>query len=228
MMPGCRAGRRRRMPTNPGGPWPAEVMIAMNPPETAVPDLSPGPVTWDASLDPRALLAALEAVRNGDFTAALPGDRTGLAGKIADAFNDIVATNRRMAEEMERVGQVVGREGRTSQRATLSRSGGAWGEMERSINGLIEDLIWPTREVQNVISAVARGDLLQSVRLDVDGRPLQGEFLRSATTVNRMIQQLNSFASEVTRVAREVGTEGRLGGQAQVPDVAGTWKDLTD
>ena len=161
----------------------------MNPPETAVPELNADPVEGEASLDPRELLAALEAVRNGDFSARLPGDRTGLAGKIADTFNDIVAANRRMATELERVGEVVGREGQTRHRVTLSRSGGAWGEMEQSINGLIEDLIWPTREVQNVISAVARGDLLQSVRLDVDGRPLEGEFLRSATIVNKMIQQ---------------------------------------
>jgi HAMP domain-containing protein len=133
-----------------------------------------------------------------------------------------------MARELERVGRVVGHEGRTRHRFTLNRSGGAWSEMEQSINGLIEDLIWPTREVQSAISAVARGDLLQSVRLDVDGRPLKGEFLRSATIVNKMIQQLAVFTAEVTRVVREVGSDGKLGGQAVVPGVAGTWKDLTD
>src|SRR5207248_4790172 len=86
----------------------------------------------------------------------------------------------------------------------------------------------PTTEVTGAIAAVAQGDLTQGVRLDVDGRPLEGEFLRSANLVNTMIQQLGVFTAEVTRVAREVGTEGKLGGQAQVPGVAGTWKDLTD
>ena len=94
---------------------------------------------------------------------------------------------------------------------------GAWGEMESSVNTLIDDLLWPTTEVTRAIAAVAQGDLLQTVRLDVDGRPLQGEFLRSATIVNTMIKQLGVFTSEVTRVAREVGTDGKLGGQAQVP-----------
>src|SRR5207302_977237 len=105
---------------------------------------------------------------------------------------------------------------------------GAWSEMEGSINSLIDDLLWPTTEVTRAIAAVAQGDLLQTVRLDVEGRPLKGEFLRSATIVNTMIKQLSVFTSEVTRVAREVGTDGKLGGQAIVPGVAGTWKDLTD
>ena len=105
---------------------------------------------------------------------------------------------------------------------------GAWGEMEISVNTLIDDLLWPTTEVTRGIAAVAQGDLLQTVRLDVDGRPLKGEFLRSATIVNTMIKQLSVFTSEVTRVAREVGTDGKLGGQAQVSEVSGVWKDLTE
>src|SRR5678810_643003 len=100
--------------------------------------------------------------------------------------------------------------------------------MEASVNTLIDDLVWPTTEVTRAIAAVAKGDLLQTVRLDVDGRPLEGEFLRSATIVNTMLEQLGVFTSEVTRVAREVGTDGKLGGQAQVRDVSGAWKDLTD
>ena len=100
--------------------------------------------------------------------------------------------------------------------------------MEASVNTLIDDLLWPTTEVTRALAAVAKGDLLQTVRLDVDGRPLEGEFLRSATIVNTMIKQLGVFTSEVTRVAREVGTDGKLGGQAQVRDVSGVWKDLTD
>ena len=174
------------------------------------------------------LLHALQAMRVGDFSARMAGDRVGLIGKIADTFNDIVATNQRMAEQLERVGQVVGREGRTRQRVRLGLSDGAWGEMESSVNSLIDDLLWPTTEVTRAIAAVAQGDLLQTVPLDVDGRPLRGEFLRSAEIVNTMIQQLSVFTSEVTRVAREVGTEGKLGGQAQVGGVTGVWKDLTE
>jgi len=200
----------------------------MNPPETALP-VAPGPdLAGVSALDPRELLAALEAVRAGDFSARLPGDRTGLAGKIADTFNDIVSSLGRTSLELERVGQVVGREGRIRQRVSLGTPNGSWGDMERSINTLIEDLLWPTREMTKAISAVARGDLVQGVGLEVDGRPLQGEFLRSATIVNKMIQQLAVFTSEVTRVVREVGSDGKLGGQAVVPEVAGTWKDLTD
>jgi HAMP domain-containing protein/signal transduction histidine kinase/DNA-binding response OmpR family regulator len=200
----------------------------MNPSKGIASDETAMDVGQESMVNARELLAALEAVRDGNFSARLPGDRVGLAGKVADTFNEIVALNYRMSVELERLGQVVGREGRTRQRVSLGRASGAWSEMEASINTLVEDLLWPTREVTNAISAVARGDLLQSVRLDVDGRPLKGEFLRSATIVNKMIQQLAVFASEVTRVVREVGSDGKLGGQAVVPEVAGTWKDLTD
>jgi HAMP domain-containing protein/CheY-like chemotaxis protein len=174
------------------------------------------------------LLQALQAVREGDFSVRLPGDWTGIEGKLADAVNDIVASNQQMADQLERIGQVVGKEGRTRKRIKLSRSTGAWAAMEMSVNTLIEDLLWPTAEVTRALAAVAQGDLLKTVRLDVDGRRVQGEFLRSATIVNSMIKQLGVFTSEVTRVAREVGTDGKLGGQAQVPDVTGVWKDLTE
>jgi HAMP domain-containing protein/signal transduction histidine kinase/DNA-binding response OmpR family regulator len=176
----------------------------------------------------QALLYALQAMRLGDFSIRLPGDQTGLPGKIADTFNDIVAANERMAQQLEHVGNVVGREGKTRQRAKFGLLHGAWGEMENSVNTLIDDLLWPTAAVTRAISAVAQGDLIQTVSLDVDGRPLKGEFLRSAKIVNTMIKQLSIFTSEVTRVAREVGTDGKLGGQAQVREVSGVWKDLTE
>jgi HAMP domain-containing protein/CheY-like chemotaxis protein/signal transduction histidine kinase len=174
------------------------------------------------------LLHALQAMRVGDFSVRMAGDRVGIMGKIADTFNEIIGTNQRMAKQLERVGHVVGREGRTRQRVRFGLSDGAWGEMESSVNSLIDDLLWPTTEVTRAIAAVAQGDLLRTVSLDVDGRPLKGEFLRSAEIVNTMIKQLNVFTSEVTRVAREVGTEGKLGGQAQVGGVTGVWKDLTE
>ena len=167
-------------------------------------------------------------MRDGNFTVRLPVAWTGLKGKIADTFNDIIAANERMAMELTRVGQTVGKEGRTRERASFQQSRGAWGEMQSSINTLVEDLLRPTNEMTRAIAAVAQGNLTQIVRLDVGGRPLEGEFLRSANLVNTMIQQLGIFTAEVTRVAREVGTDGKLGGQAQVPGVAGTWKDLTD
>jgi len=180
------------------------------------------------SLDLSVILTSLQSMRDGDFAVRLPGTWVGLPGKIADTFNEIVAANQHMAQELKRVGQVVGKQGKTRERTRFHESRGAWGEMEASVNTLVEDLLRPTAEVTRAIAAVAQGDLTQTVRLDVDGRPLEGEFLRSANLVNTMIQQLGVFTAEVTRVAREVGTEGKLGGQAQVPDVAGTWKDLTD
>ncbi|MFZ0142920.1 MAG: HAMP domain-containing protein [Candidatus Sulfotelmatobacter sp.] len=187
-----------------------------------------GPVAQPTAADLSVILASLQTMRNGDFSVRLPGSWTGLAGKIADTFNSIVAANQQMAGELKRVGQVVGKEGRTRERTRFHESRGAWGEMEVSINTLVEDLLRPTEGVTHAIAAVAQGNLTQTVRLDVDGRPLEGEFLRSANIVNTMIQQLSVFTAEVTRVAREVGTDGKLGGQAQVPGVAGTWKDLTD
>jgi HAMP domain-containing protein/CheY-like chemotaxis protein len=174
------------------------------------------------------LIETLLAVREGDFTVRLKGDRVGLEGKIADTLNDIIAANARMAAELKRVGESVGKKGKTRQRVKFERVHGAWGEMEGSVNTLIDDLLWPTTEVTRTISAVAQGDLLKAVPLEVDGRPLEGEFLKSATIVNTMIQQLGVFTSEVTRVAREVGTEGKLGAQAEVRKVSGVWKDLTD
>jgi HAMP domain-containing protein/CheY-like chemotaxis protein/signal transduction histidine kinase len=193
----------------------------------------PAPLSPEQALNGDArglaeLLHALQAMRVGDFSVRMAGDRVGIMGKIADTFNKIVGTNQRMAKQLERVGQVVGREGRTRQRVRLGLSDGAWGEMESSVNSLIDDLLWPTTEVTRAIAAVAQGDLLRTVSLDVDGRLLKGEFLRSAEIVNTMIKQLNVFTSEVTRVAREVGTEGKLGGQAQVGGVTGVWKDLTE
>ena len=171
---------------------------------------------------------ALQAMRVGDFSIRLPVGGDGIEGKIAETFNEIVAANQVLASQLEAVGQVVGREGKIRKRVKLGFPYGAWGEMETSINTLIDDLLWPTTEVSQTIAAVAQGDLLQTIRLDVDGRPLMGEFLRSATVVNTMIKQLGVVTSEVTRVAREVGSEGKLGGQAEVPGVTGVWKDLTE
>ena len=174
------------------------------------------------------LLAALQAVRDGDFSVRMPGDHAGIYGKVCDTLNEIVSANARMAHQLQTIGQVVGKDGQTRRRVRLGIASGAWGEMEHSVNALIDDLLWPTSEVTRSIEAVAQGNLLQTMRLEVDGRRLKGEFLRTATIVNTMIKQLSVFTSEVTRVAREVGTDGKLGGQAQVREVTGVWKDLTE
>src|SRR5205823_6197001 len=179
-------------------------------------------------LDAKRLLTALAAFKRGDFSARLPADWTGVAGKIADTFNELIRTNQRMTQELERIRRVVGKEGRITQRASLGDVSESWALAIGSINDLIGDLVHPTSEVARVIGAVAKGDLSQTMAIEVEGRPLEGEFLRTARTVNTMVEQLGSFAAEVTRVAREVGTDGKLGGQAQVSGVAGTWKDLTD
>src|SRR6202795_4138673 len=185
-------------------------------------------VAEPASADLSVILASLQTMRNGDFSVRLPGSWTGLPGKIADTFNSLVAANQQMAQELKRVGEVVGKEGRTGGRTRFHEARGAWGDMEVSVNSLVEDLLRPTADVTRAIAAVAQGNLTQTVRLEWAGRPLEGDVLPSANIVNTMIQQLGVFTAEVTRVAREVGTDGKLGAQAVVPGVAGTWKDLTD
>ncbi len=181
-----------------------------------------------ASLDERQLLTALKAYKNGDFSARLPQDWTGLPGKIADTFNDVIRMNQRLTRELARIARVVGKEGRITQRALLGDASHAWSDAIGSVNNLIDDLVQPMSEVTRVIGAVAKGDLSQNLATEIEGRPLQGAFLRTAKIVNTMVDQLGAFASEVTRVAREVGTEGKLGGQATVKGVAGTWRDLTE
>ncbi|MGD9730459.1 MAG: HAMP domain-containing protein, partial [Nitrospiraceae bacterium] len=176
----------------------------------------------------KIILQALKAVKKGDFSVRLPVEWTGLMGKIADELNGIIELNAMFADEFKRVSHVVGKKGQLSERASVTEAIGAWKVNIEAVNGLIDDLVRPTTEMARVIGAVAKGDLTQSVALEADGHPLRGEFLHTAKTVNSMVGRLDAFAAEVTRVAREVGTEGKLGGQAVVPGVAGTWKDLTD
>jgi len=180
------------------------------------------------TVNAEALLQCLVALKKGDFSVRLPVHWTGTAGKIADVLNDVVEHHAKLATELERISRVVGIEGKINHRVSLGSVSGSWATLEQSVNALIDDLVRPTMEMARVIGAVADGDLTQSVSLDVDGRPLQGQFLRAARTVDSMVDQLNAFTSEVIRVAREVGTEGKLGGQADITGVAGTWKDLTD
>ena len=180
------------------------------------------------SLDKRELLKVLTAFRRGDFSIRINTESEGLDGRLADTLNEIIELNEKMTREFARISNAVGKDGRINQRASLGNHSGGWAACVDSLNTLIGDVVQPSTEVARVIGAVAKGDLSQTMGLDVDGRPLKGEFLRTARVVNTMVGRLNAFASEVTRVAREVGSEGKLGGQAVVPGVAGTWKDLTE
>ncbi len=210
--------------TQSGAPGPAN---EGNGTETGVKNgAKPDSRTFDPALV--RLEQALRAATAGDFSVRLQARRTDAIGRLESAFNDLAARNAALEAELVRIGQIIGREGRMTERAHLADADGAWSTTIDSINGLIDDLVRPTTEVARVIVAVAEGDLSQKMALEIEGRPVKGEFARIGTTVNSMVDQLSSFADEVTRVAREVGTEGKLGGQAKVPGVAGTWEDLTD
>src|SRR5881628_3309674 len=175
------------------------------------------------AIDSKVALRVLASVQRGDFSVRMPTDWSGSAGKVAAAINDIIESNQRVEREIRRLSRNVGKEGQVK-RAAVGHSGGAWAATLDAVN----DLAQPNTEIARVIGAVANGDLSQTMALEIDGRPLQGQFLTTAKTVNTMVGQLNAFAGEVTRVAREVGTEGKLGGQAHVRGVGGVWKDITD
>ncbi len=180
------------------------------------------------SADLIPLLTALQATERGDFTARLPARGSGIVAELHASYNALASQRAQLAREVSRVSRVVGREGRMTERAVLPGAAGSWAAMVEDVNSLIDDLIRPTNEVARVIDAVARGDLSQKMQLQIEGRQVRGEFARIGATVNAMVDRLSSFADEVTRVAREVGTEGKLGGQARVKGVSGVWKDLTD
>jgi HAMP domain-containing protein/signal transduction histidine kinase/CheY-like chemotaxis protein len=180
------------------------------------------------SIDNRELLRVLTEVRNGNFGVRMPFDQVGVSGKICDTLNDIISLNEKMMHEFTRAGNTIGKQGKLTQRIEVPTSKGSWSTGIEALNGLISDLVHPTIEIARVISSVAKGNLSQEMPLEISGHVLQGEFSRIAKEVNDMVKQLNLFSMEVTRVAREVGSEGKLGGQAKVKGVAGVWKDLTD
>ncbi|HEU6449212.1 MAG TPA: HAMP domain-containing protein [Verrucomicrobiae bacterium] len=176
----------------------------------------------------RQLLATLTLLKDGDFSARLPSDLTGLDGKIADAFNEVVSRMDRFSDGLFHLRNEVGRKGKIGERLPIGDSVGGWANRIEAVNSIVDDLSQPTLEMGRVIGAVSKGDLSQSMPLEISGRPLQGEYLRTAKLVNGMVEQLASFSVEVIRVAREVGIEGKLGGQAQVRKVSGVWRDLTE
>jgi HAMP domain-containing protein/signal transduction histidine kinase/DNA-binding response OmpR family regulator len=192
------------------------------------PRIDASPYELSGMLDNRELLRVLTEVKSGNFTTRMPFDQVGLSGKICDTLNDIISLNEKMMQEFTRAGQIIGKQGKLNTRIEVPAAKGAWGNGVESINGLISDLVHPTIEIARVISSVAKGNLSMQMPLEIGGHTLQGEFAQIAKEVNDMVKQLNLFSMEVTRVAREVGSEGKLGGQAKVKGVGGVWKDLTD
>jgi HAMP domain-containing protein/signal transduction histidine kinase/CheY-like chemotaxis protein len=173
-------------------------------------------------------LKILLKVKNGNFSQRFPTDQNGIKRSICDTLNEIIDLNERMVFEFQKVGKSIGKQGKLTNRVVLDGARGSWSSCVDSVNTLISDLVHPTIEIAHVITSVAKGNLSQEMPLSIEGNPLQGEFLRIAKEVNGMVKQLNLFSMEVTRVAREVATEGKLGGQAKVRGVGGVWKDLTD
>ena len=181
-------------------------------------------MTGTDAIDVKVLLGFIAQVKAGDFSARMPLDWTGVAGKVADGLNEVVGANEQIGTELARVSRVVGKQGELSQRVVLGGWTQSWSGSVESVNSLIDDLVRPTVEMQRVIGAVADGDLTKKVSVEV-----RGEMLQLKNTINAMVDQLNGFVSELTRVAREVGTEGKLGQAAAVTiEVGGVWKDLTD
>jgi HAMP domain-containing protein len=179
-------------------------------------------------LDNRELLRILTEVKSGNFAVRMPVDQVGVSGKICDTLNDIIGMNERLTEEFTRAANTIGKQGKLTERIHIPEARGSWSKGVDSLNVLISDLVHPTIEIAHVISSVAKGNLSQEMPEEISGHRLQGEFARIAQEVNYMVKQLNLFSMEVTRVAREVGSEGKLGGQAKVKGVGGVWKDLTD
>ncbi|HET7898086.1 MAG TPA: HAMP domain-containing protein, partial [Flavisolibacter sp.] len=185
--------------------------------------------TLDDEIDRRELLRVLSEVKNGNFSARMAVDKVGISGKICDTLNEIIALNETLISEINQARSIIGKQGKLNHRVEMPRMArGSWSAASESINSLISDLVHPTIEIAHVISSVAKGNLSQEMPLQIGEHRLQGEFSRIATEVNDMVKQLNLFSMEVTRVALEVGSEGKLGGQAKVKGVAGVWKDLTD
>ncbi|HWA85879.1 MAG TPA: HAMP domain-containing protein, partial [Opitutus sp.] len=174
------------------------------------------------------LVGALDALRDGDYSVRIPSEWTGLEARVIERFNEISARMDRYNTSLLRLRRQVGEEGKIGERLAIGDAVGSWAERIEAVNALVDDLSRPTLEVGRVIGAVAKGDLSQSMPLELSGRPLRGEYLRTAKLVNGMVGQLEAFSVEVIRVAREVGTEGKLGGQAKVKGVSGVWKELTE
>jgi HAMP domain-containing protein/signal transduction histidine kinase/CheY-like chemotaxis protein len=182
----------------------------------------------EESLDLRELLKVLSQVKNGKLNVRMPVTQAGISGRICELLNDIIDMNERMVDEFTKAEKIIGKKGNLAKRIELPEARGEWAAGVSSLNNLITDLTYPTIEIAGMINSIAKGNLSKQISLEINGQPLRGEFLRIAKEVNQMVAQLNLFSMEVTRVARQVGSEGKLGEQAKVKGVAGVWKDLTD
>jgi HAMP domain-containing protein len=171
----------------------------------------------------RNIAEVTTAVARGDLSKKITVDVKGEILELKNTINVMVDQLNSFASEVTRVAREVGTEGRLGGQAQVIGVGGTWKDLTENVNAMAANLTGQVRNIAEVTTAVALGDLSKKITVDV-----KGEILELKNTINTMVDQLNSFASEVTRVAREVGTEGKLGGQAQVRGVAGTWKDLTD
>jgi HAMP domain-containing protein/signal transduction histidine kinase/DNA-binding response OmpR family regulator len=207
---------------------PAVRKPAVRKPAGKVASASASSIGDDAGLSRKQLLAALRAFKRGDFSARLPDDLGGIDGQISEAFNDIAEMTTVMVQDAENLRQSMGREGRTQRRLRRAGTQGGWARHTTAMNDLLDDLTSHTDEMARVVTAVSRGDLTQNIDVEGVEYPLRGDFLRHARAVNEMVAQLDRFGSEVTRVAQEVGQEGKLGAQAKVPGLSGSWKELAD
>ena len=166
----------------------------------------------DRDDDMQRLLVGLQRLHDGDFSVRLQLRQGGKAQQIAQIFNSLARHNQSLAHEFGRVANLVGRQGRIAERASLKGVQGMWASMIEAQNSTVDDLVHTILEISRVIRAVASGDLSQTVPYDVAGRPVKGDLVRIGRAVNTMVDQLRSFAAEVTRVAKEVGIDGKLGG----------------
>jgi signal transduction histidine kinase/CheY-like chemotaxis protein/HAMP domain-containing protein len=174
------------------------------------------------------IFRVLQKVKNGNFTVRMPADQVGLRGKICDTLNEIIELNENMANELETAGEQVGRKGKLGRAADIHGARGRWKDSVDNLNGLVRDLTGPVMEISNVISSVKRGNFNHYHSMEFEGRPLEGEYLRITKELNALVKYLSAFSKEVTRVAKEIATEGQLGGQAEIKNTAGAWKELAD
>ncbi len=170
-----------------------------------------------------SLLEAIEAVRRGDLTKRLRKQRYDIFGEIADSYNGMMESLNSFTSEVTRLAREVGSEGKLGGQASVPNAAGTWKELTDNVNAMAANLTGQVRNIAQVTTSVANGDLTQKITVDA-----KGEVLELKNTINKMVDNLRAFSGEVTRVAKEVGTEGKLGGQAVVSGVTGTWKELTD
>jgi HAMP domain-containing protein/signal transduction histidine kinase/CheY-like chemotaxis protein len=180
------------------------------------------------TLDLKELLSVLSLVKNGNLSVRMPVTQAGVNGRICEVLNEIIDMNQRLLSEISSAEKTIGKKGNLSKRIEMSDAKGEWAKGVNSLNNLITDLTSPALEIAGMINSVANGDLAKQIPLEINGQPLKGEFLRMAKESNQMLSKLQLFSMEVTRVARQVGSEGQLGEQAKIKGVAGVWAELTD